>query len=76
MRICYLDESGGCEAPDSNGAATPVMVILGLVVDATSVPTLTRDFLALKRRHFPGRFTDSRALDHILMEIKGRRFCR
>ena len=47
------------------------MVILGLIVDATSVPTLTREFLELKRRHFPGRFARGRALDHILTEIKG-----
>src|SRR5690242_10774214 len=71
MRFCYLDESGGCEAPDSGPTATPVMVILGLIVDAASIPALTRDFLALKRQHFPGRFTTGHALDHILIEIKG-----
>jgi hypothetical protein len=47
------------------------MVILGLVVDAALVPGLTRDFLALKRRHFPGRFTAGHALDHVLVEVKG-----
>ncbi|MEO3805030.1 DUF3800 domain-containing protein [Nonomuraea sp. B1E8] len=71
MQICYLDEAGGCEAPDRNGSATPVMVISGLVVDAASIPALTRDFLALKRLHFPGRFAAGRALDHILIEVKG-----
>lgn len=71
MYVCYLDESGGCEAPDSGPSATPVMVILGLIVDAASVPTLTRDFLALKRKHFPGRFNTGLALDHILTEVKG-----
>ncbi|MGP3929043.1 DUF3800 domain-containing protein [Nonomuraea sp. KM88] len=71
MQICYLDEAGGCEAPDRNSSATPVMVISGLVVDAASIPALTRDFLALKRLHFPGRFAAGRALDHILIEVKG-----
>jgi hypothetical protein len=71
MHFCYLDESGGIEPPDSSRAATPVMVILGLVVDASRIPTLTRDFLALKRRHFPGRFSAGLALDHILTEVKG-----
>lgn len=71
MHVCYLDESGGYEAPDSDPSATPVMVILGLIVDAASVPALTRDFLALKRRHFPGRFASGHALDHILTEVKG-----
>lgn len=71
MQICYLDESGGCESPDSSTTATPVMVLLGLVVNGAAVPAMTRDFLALKRRHFPGRFNNGRALDHILNEIKG-----
>lgn len=71
MHVCYLDESGGYEAPDSSPDATPVMVILGLVVDAASVAALTRDFLALKRRHFLGRFTSPHALNHILVEVKG-----
>jgi hypothetical protein len=69
--ICYLDESGGYEAPDGSLDATPVMAIVGLVVDTAQVPALTRDFLALKRRHFPGRFTSGHALSHILVEIKG-----
>jgi len=47
------------------------MVILGLVVNAASVPALTRDFLAIKRRHFPARYTSPHALDHILVEVKG-----
>jgi hypothetical protein len=68
---CYLDESGGYEDPDSSPSATPVMVILGLIVEAASVPALTRDFLALKRRHFPGRYASGHALDHIKVEIKG-----
>lgn len=71
MYFCYLDESGGYEAPDSSLDATPVMVIVGLVVDAARIPALTRDFLALKRKHFPGRFTAGPALSHILVEVKG-----
>jgi hypothetical protein len=69
--VCYIDESGGFEAPDYSPDATPAMVILGLVVDTAQVPALTRDFLALKRNHFPGRFRSGRALSHILLEIKG-----
>lgn len=71
MHICYLDESGGYEDPTSSTSATPVMVILGLIIDGASVPALTRDFLALKRKHFPGRYVDGLALDHILKEVKG-----
>lgn len=47
------------------------MVILGLIVAAAAVPALTRDLLALKRKHFPGKYTQGHALDHILLEIKG-----
>jgi Protein of unknown function (DUF3800) len=71
MHFCYLDESGSTEAPDDGQSATPVMVILGLIVDADHVPELTRDFLALKRRHFPGLFARGPSLDHVLTEIKG-----
>jgi hypothetical protein len=71
MFFCYLDESGGAEPPDRGRDATPVMVIVGLVVDAAHVPALTRDFLALKRRHFPGLFGSGPALDHIKVEVKG-----
>jgi hypothetical protein len=69
--VCYVDESGGFEAPDSVGGATPVMVISGLILPAARVPAFTRDFLALKRTHFPGRFTAGHGLSHILIEIKG-----
>lgn len=51
--------------------ATPAMVLLGLIVSSAAVPELTRDFLTLKRTHFPGRFESGLALDHILGEIKG-----
>ncbi|WP_433514003.1 DUF3800 domain-containing protein [Nonomuraea sp. CA-143628] len=71
MQLCYLDESGGCESPDMSLTATPVMVLLGLIVNSASIPSLTRDFLALKRKHFPARFACGHALDHILEEIKG-----
>lgn len=47
------------------------MVILGLIIDARHVPAITRDFLALKRRQFPGRFTRGPALGHVLVEVKG-----
>jgi hypothetical protein len=69
--FCYLDESGGAERPDRDRDATPVMVILGLVVDGARVPALTRDFLAMKRQYFPGLFSLGPALDHIKVEVKG-----
>jgi hypothetical protein len=71
MYFCYLDESGGTEPPDESRSATPVMVILGLLVDSSRVRALTEDFLAFKRRHRPDWFARGPALDHILGEIKG-----
>jgi hypothetical protein len=47
------------------------MVIMGLIIEASKVPALTRDFLDLKRSYFPGRFTQGPALDHVLTEVKG-----
>lgn len=71
MHICFVDESGGFEAPDSGPSATPVMVICGLILPANRVPAFTRDFLDLKRRHFPGRYTSGTGLSHIMIEVKG-----
>lgn len=69
MYICYVDESGGFEAPNSSSGAAPLMTIVGLVVPTSAIAALTAGFLALKRRFFPGR--TKRRLDDILTEIKG-----
>lgn len=69
MYFCYVDESGGFEAPNSRPDATPLMVIAGLIVPAARIAAVTADFLELNRRFFPGRA--SRYLDYVLMEIKG-----
>lgn len=71
MKLCYIDESGGIEAPDSSYEATPAMVIVGLVVDADKLASLTRDFTSLKIKHFPAKFRNGRSLDLLLTEIKG-----
>ncbi len=69
MYACYVDESGGFEAPDAGPRATPLMVFAGLIVELSALRSLTADFLALKRRFYPG--AASRYLDYVLMEIKG-----
>lgn len=71
MYFCFVDESGGFEAPESSATATPVMTICGLILPAARIPAFTRDFLDLKRRHFPGRYTLGTGLSHILIEVKG-----
>lgn len=71
VHFLYLDESGSAERPDGDPSASPVMVIIGVIIDARLVPLLTREFLELKRQFFPDRFTSTRALSHILIEVKG-----
>ncbi|HVA61796.1 MAG TPA: DUF3800 domain-containing protein [Mycobacteriales bacterium] len=75
MHICYVDESGGSEPPNSPiSGVTPAMVIMGLVLPSRLVPAFTREFLDLKRRHFPKRFETGPGLSHILQEVKGSEF--
>ena len=69
MYVCYIDESGGFEAPNAGPRATPLMVFAGLIVELTAIKPLTAEFLALKRRFYPG--AASRHLDYMLMEVKG-----
>ncbi len=71
--LCYIDEAG-CTTP-LPGAQTdiqPVLVIVGLIVDAAKVRSLTLDFLNLKRQYFPKKFGNgNHQLDDVLVEIKG-----
>lgn len=71
VHFLFLDESGGVERPDFRADTTPLMVILGVIVDARRVPMLTREFLSLKRLHFPRLFDRGPALNHVLTEVKG-----
>lgn len=69
MHICYLDESGGFEAPNSRPDATPLLALAGLVVPVTRIASLTAEFLDLKRKFFPRLATER--LDYMLAEVKG-----
>jgi hypothetical protein len=72
VHVCYIDESGGTEAPNKPiPGVTPVQVLVGLILDADHIVPFTRDFLTFKRRHFPKRYTSGPALSHLLKEIKG-----
>ncbi len=71
--LCYIDEAG-CTTPLPAAATDiqPVLVIVGMMVDATKVRSLTLEFLKLKRQYFPRRFGNSdHPLDDVLVEIKG-----
>ena len=73
MYICYIDESGDSgtlQLTDTN--SNPLFVIIGLIVDHARLIPLTHDFLKIKTSFFPNHFiTTDRALDGILVEIKG-----
>ena len=70
MYICYVDESGGFEAPNQAPGATPLMTFAGLIIRTDALAPLTADFLDLKRRFYPGLRT-VRNLDLVLSEVKG-----
>lgn len=70
--VCYIDEAG-CSTPLSskNSNIQPVLVIGGLIVDQGNLPALTVEFLRLKRKYYPGKFTSPHHLDDVREEIKG-----
>jgi len=71
--LCYIDEAG-CTTPlpSAQTDIQPVLVIVGLIVDAANVRALTLDFLKLKRQYFPNKFGNgNHLLDDVLVEIKG-----
>jgi len=75
MRICYVDESGDTKdlpgAPP-HGNIAPVLVVAGLVVDQRLLENLTRTFIEIKSRYFPGLMgANTTRLGRILPEIKG-----
>lgn len=71
VKICYVDESGGFEPPDSRLDATPVMLILGLILDHRQLSPLTTDWLDLKRTFYPGAVVSKHRLASLAAEVKG-----
>lgn len=77
MKICYIDESGGFEAEGSTADATPLMVLVGLIVDHEHLPRLTRDFLGLRQRFYRSSLAPGKpSLDVLLDELKGSKVRR
>jgi hypothetical protein len=71
MYFCFVDESGGFEAPDANPTATPLMAIVGLIVDSARLRSVTSELITAKMGFFPQKSPSGRFLDHILAEVKG-----
>lgn len=72
MLVAYVDDAGDVQTlPSRDTVVPPVLVFGGVVLDTDTLPQLTRDFLALKRRFFGGRMSSPHLLDDILTEVKG-----
>lgn len=75
LKIFYLDEAGDLQslpATPTLNTDQPVFVLAGIFVDYVRLDSLTRDFLILKRRFFPGlNYRSASHLDAVLPEIKG-----
>ena len=73
MHLCYIDESGDSQTLTSVTCdLQPLLVICGLFIDADLVKPLTADFLNLKLKYFPKRFSSiTHDLDILIDEIKG-----
>ena len=73
FHLCYLDESGCLGAlPSAASQVQPVFALVGLIVPASRLERMTREFMNLKRRFNPGLFSgDAHDLDAILREVKG-----
>ncbi|MEX2394270.1 MAG: DUF3800 domain-containing protein [Actinomycetota bacterium] len=71
--LCYVDEAGSGEIiPADQSPVAPVFVMLGLIIDAPRIHTLTRQFLELKKRFFPGLVRGGPFLGSVLKEVKGK----
>jgi hypothetical protein len=73
ISICYIDEAG-CPGvlPTAHSIVQPALVISALIVDADKLKALTNDFIKLKVRYFPGKFSRlHHDLDALMVEIKG-----
>lgn len=74
LQICYVDESGSGEAllPTSPPDTPPILALVGVIIDQGKLATLTRDFVALKRRFHPNLVASGHLLDWVLGEVKGK----
>ena len=73
MYFCYVDEAGCTGSlPSADSPIQPVFALVGLAVEQSRIADLTRDFLMLKQRFFPGLMANApHYLDRVLQEVKG-----
>lgn len=73
ISVCYIDEAG-CTGvlPTATSSIQPVLAITALFVNHAEIRQLTKDFIALKMKFFPGMFAKiNHDLDALMIEIKG-----
>lgn len=72
MLVAYVDDAGDVQALRLGSNIQPILAFVCVIVDQAQLPSLTRDFLALKEHYFRGRLASGpRRLSNILTEIKG-----
>jgi uncharacterized protein DUF3800 len=75
VRIAYMDESGDgrkLPAQPSSEPITPVVILAAVAIDQSLIENLTREFIRLKSRWFPGLVgSGPHRLSRILPEVKG-----
>lgn len=73
MYFCYVDEAGCTGAlPSARSPIQPVFALVGLTIKHSRISDLTREFLKLKQRFFPGLMANApHYLDRVLLEVKG-----
>jgi hypothetical protein len=73
MKICFIDESGDdANLPAAASSIQPTLVIIGLILDYTSLQRATEQLIQLKQRFYPHTASHGRQyLSAILAEIKG-----
>ncbi|MBY0310680.1 MAG: DUF3800 domain-containing protein [Phycisphaerales bacterium] len=73
MYVLYVDESGCVGSlPAGKSSIQPVLCVVGLIVPQSNVSHLTRQWIDLKKRHFPRLLQHTAKIhDWHLAEIKG-----
>ncbi|WP_448245180.1 DUF3800 domain-containing protein [Pseudoxanthomonas mexicana] len=71
--FCYLDETGCLGTlPTATAAIQPVFVLTGLFVDEAKIRHMTTEFVRLKTRYYPEKFSRlTHHLESMRIEIKG-----
>lgn len=73
MKTCYIDESGDGQTigPTTHDRITPVVSIVGVIIESSDLSAISREFIELKKEFFP-RLSPRKQDQHwVLREIKG-----